>query len=305
MTMRILGPALLVLATACGSSGSSSSGTTPSGDDGGGAVDGNLGPSRDGSTPGSQGDSGFNSQGDSGSTLQGDSGHASKDGGALDGASVGIDGGASCASSHLLLCEDFESGTVDPTTWTQSVSGQSGMIGTLSVDTSRPYAGKYSLYIHLDPTAGSHGILTETRTFPAAATSLFGRVWFYMKVQSPDTHADFIVAHSPAGEYALADQYHDIMALTQVGPEQGYHSQTAVPLDRWACLEWEFDGAAGSAHYWVDGTELTDIAQTHWNTTSFTSFEIGLTMWGTDTGVSGYDVWYDNLGIDTSRIGCQ
>jgi hypothetical protein len=56
---------------------------------------------------------------------------------------------------------------------------------------------------------------------------------------------------------------------------------------------------------WVDGVELTDIHETGWLPVQFQQLDLGL---GEPEGdlvpPAGYDAWFDELALDTARIGC-
>jgi hypothetical protein len=224
----------------------------------------------------------------------------SAEGGANDAGSGG------CPSATALLCEGFETGKVDASTWTSNTQE-----ATLTVDTMHVHSGTYALHIHASADAGADATLNETKTFPAAAGHFFGRVMMWMDAPSPQSHATYAWASDKTEDtsdtsYTLASQYQTVMALADFGGNETYdHSATALPTGGWACYEWEFDGTDGKANFWLNSTPLTDIAEKAWGKTQFTNFQLGFHMWESDApNPSSFDLWYDDLVIDTSRVGC-
>jgi hypothetical protein len=101
-------------------------------------------------------------------------------------------------------------------------------------------------------------------------------------------------AHVIAGNYIPGD-YPD-------------HSTTVMPLDQWTCFEWHFDGTNSEYHFYLNGSELTDMAitaghQPPWTAPPFDYLEMGLRLYH-PLAAPSLDVWYDEVALDTSRIGC-
>ena len=73
---------------------------------------------------------------------------------------------------------------------------------------------------------------------------------------------------------------------------------TAMPLDRWFCLEWHFDGVAPSMSLYVDGDLVPTSVFDNRDPPTTVEFLIGpqRTM---------SDVWLDSIAIGTSRIRCD
>ncbi|MEO6418928.1 MAG: hypothetical protein ABIP39_05950, partial [Polyangiaceae bacterium] len=119
-------------------------------------------------------------------------------------------GASRCATAGLLLCDDFESGTLDATTWT--VTGTAPVIDTA-------HAARGSKALHITKTANGASYIKETKTFPVANNTYFGRafVWF-QKLPVPEpvpndaafaySHWSFIAASGTGvhGEIRLSGQ---------------------------------------------------------------------------------------------------
>jgi hypothetical protein len=97
-----------------------------------------------------------------------------------------------------------------------------------------------------------------------------------------------------------------------------YHAETGPPLDKWFLLEWEFSDDPSSIIYWVDGekmmtlvnAEKADSVKFAWpkgsTTTSglvggYQEFGFGARVWGAPP--KGFDVYYDDIAIGTTRLG--
>ncbi len=87
-----------------------------------------------------------------------------------------------------------------------------------------------------------------------------------------------------------------------------------VPVGRWACVEWRFDGAANGMRLWLDGQELADLAVNGtgqgcvkqsasfpWTAPTFERIDVG---WESYQADDARTIWIDDLAIGTERIGC-
>src|ERR1700729_3630577 len=77
-------------------------------------------------------------------------------------------GPSRCADAHLQLCEDFESGALDPTLWT--VTGTPPVVDTLQ-------AARGTHALHITVTGKGASYIDETKTFPAANDTYYGRAF--------------------------------------------------------------------------------------------------------------------------------
>ena len=241
---------------------------------------------------------------------------------ATGGGSGGSGGGSaepSCATTgkNLLLCEDFETialgGVPDPAVW----SMDKGASATVGVDDQQFKHGKHALHLHTLPDANK-ALFHETKTFPLpnGKNSLYGRANFMVGagLNVPTDHTNFFEAsgkvNGVSGNYRYGAAGAKFFANYNPG-DPGKSSKTAVPVGVWTCLEWAFLGDSNEMHFWIDGKELTDVAVpptgvngTVWTAPKFDSFYFGWITYATDTASDHYDIWYDDIAIDTARIGC-
>jgi hypothetical protein len=92
------------------------------------------------------------------------------------------------------------------------------------------------------------------------------------------------------------------------GNRENYHIDSIIPLDRWFCLEWEFNDHPDHATMWVDGKLVNDtgfVAKFTGATNdiigAFTDFSFGFRLWGATP--APFDVYYDDIALDIKRIG--
>jgi hypothetical protein len=84
-------------------------------------------------------------------------------------------------------------------------------------------------------------------------------------------------------------------------------SATAMPLDRWVCVEWEvLATASGSTRLWLDGTEVTDLEATQNLAASpaIDVLQIGMGVYQPSMALPAHDIWYDEVIVDGARVGC-
>jgi hypothetical protein len=97
-----------------------------------------------------------------------------------------------------------------------------------------------------------------------------------------------------------------------------YRSDGSPAWDKWFLLEWEINDDPSSITMWVDGEksgvmvdgQKQDIAKFAWPKGSDTvkglvggyqEFGFGARVWGAPP--KGFDVYYDDIAIDTKRVG--
>ncbi len=257
-------------------------------------------------------------------------------GGALD-----TPGGALCSSASF--CDDFEAfapGVTPAGAWTANLAN-----GSVVVDTTRAFRGAQSVKATTLATAASGSTfksafigLAQAPVVPVPGDAFYGRMMFYLE-SSPTSsvHWNFISASGPVpgqsysaiygyggqlpvdGGSQLMAAYDtpDFYATPSVGPNTDCYQHAAgqvVPVGRWACAEWYFDGPNAELRFWLDGTELSDLAvqgtgqgcvaqdaSYRWAGPSFSSIEVGWQSYQEDDERS---IWIDDVVISSSPIGC-
>lgn len=95
------------------------------------------------------------------------------------------------------------------------------------------------------------------------------------------------------------------------------NSKTPIPKEKWACVEFLFDGSkAAVAQLWADGVEVkftqTATSPPVATVQQFKRVDFGPRLYH-GTSLSDYsgttppvltDVWIDDIALDSKRIGC-
>lgn len=264
-----------------GTTSTGSGGTTGAG--GTGVVTGTGGSGAGGSAGGSTGGSGA-----AGTT--GGGGHSN---GGATGAAGGAGGAADCAS--FTLCDDFEGAAPGAATspWKTTTQGTGYKVEVVS---TMVHSGTHAVHV-TGPSATGTAAITTTKGFPA--TDFWGRVW--MRVTSPATgHQCFIELNSASDQVRALNEMGSGELATNLKSSDKINGHTKLPQDTWFCFEWHQSPTA--LHVYTNGTESTDAAAT-WSIPSITSMQIGLQRFQAGTGTA--DLYYDDVALNPTRIGCN
>lgn len=215
-----------------------------------------------------------------------------------------------------VFCEDFETGRIDPAIWNIQVNGGQPMPAVVS-QTGMVAHGRYAARFHVNPNVVSYGFII-TKNPPADLRGHhFGRAYFMVTPMPPTNHTEYLFAGTTgfpeyrylevASAAPLAWQltYVDLMPPTT---GEDYHSGGTVPTGRWFCLEWEFDDAPDRAAVYVDGALAFSQSKFTFGGAStgliggFAAFGFGFYAWHPAT--YAFDVLYDDIVLDTKRVGC-
>ncbi len=275
---------------------------------------------------------------DAGNDVDGATGDSSQpsDAGGDGGRDLGTDttkfyGASRCSTANVLLCDGFEAPTLDKTTWT--VNGTAPVIDSI-------HAARGSSALHVMRTGNGPSTIKETKTFPVANNTYFGRafVWFseLPKTDLDAGDAGFTYAHwtfvaasgtGVSGEIRLSGQMKNSASLFGVGTDNRIDdagtgdwttsdndptgNPTAVPTGKWICIEWMHAGATNETRFYWDGVEHPSLYTTsskHGGNANpyilpqFTSVWLGWQEYQATT--EPFEMWIDEVAIDTSRIGC-
>jgi hypothetical protein len=235
-------------------------------------------------------------------------------------------GSSRCATAGVQLCEDFESGTLDPKTWT--VSGTAPVI-----DGVQHARGQKALHI----TQNGNGLsyIKETKTFPAPNNTYYGRAFVYWKaLPTPSgaftyAHWTFIAASGTGvtGEIRVSGQLQNGKNFFGVGTDSGgdpngtgdwtnsdkdpMNAPVPVPTGQWLCIEWMHKGDTNETRFFWDAIEhpsLYTSAKQHGGNgndyllPTFNNVWIGWQEYQTTS--EPFEMWVDEIAIDWDRIGC-
>jgi len=222
-----------------------------------------------------------------------------------------VTGPVSCATAGVFLCEDFENG-LSPTKW----PGGDSLNATAVVDTTQHHRGAYALHM-TSPALTTDGNLVNVaaniRHNATLPSQVFIRAFVMFSSAQPQSTEQFFVAQQIGSPY-------DGLQL-EIGTQNGDYAMTdwtssglyvistvGAAATTWNCVEWELDPPASgttttNSDVWVDGAEVSSL---HITSTPMTDLEVlgfGIGFYQV-TSLPAYDLWIDDIYVDTSRVGC-
>jgi hypothetical protein len=240
-------------------------------------------------------------------------------------------GESRCADAGVQLCEDFESGMVNPAIWT--------IVGTKPVVDGLQHArGSHAL--HITQPGNGLSYIRESMTFPEPNDTYYGRVFVYFKslptptMAEPDaaamTYAHWTMlaasGNGVPGEIRVSGQLQNGKNLFGVGTDNrtdgGSGDWTtsdndpkgaplAVPTGQWLCIEWMHKGDTNETQFWWDGAPHPSLSTTAaknggngnpYLLPQFTNLWIGWQEYQASSEV--FESWIDEIAVDRQRIGC-
>jgi hypothetical protein len=238
-------------------------------------------------------------------------------------------GASRCAGAGVQLCEDFESGSLDASTWTV-LGANKPAIGT-------EQAARGSHALHLKVSGGGLSAIREAKTFPAAKNSYYGRAFVYF-TSLPQVTSGFNYSHwtiigatgsQVSGEIRVGGQLQGGANHWGVGTDSGSApggtgdwtnsdrdpsaKPEAVPTAQWLCIEWLHDGEHNETRFWWDGVEHpslhTEASTPHGGNSSVPYVlpkfqQVWLGWQEYQSSSQTFELWLDEIAIDGARIGC-
>ena len=216
------------------------------------------------------------------------------------------------------VADDFEKGW-DQTAW-PTYAPDCSQGGQVTLDTSTAHSGKNS--IRVDGGGGYCGhIFFGTTKVPAG--DVFVRAYIKASKALTSSHVSFITMPDPAqgtnkhlriggqSQILMYNRESDDATLPDLSP-QGIAASTALPTGTWQCLEYHL-GPDGTVETWLNGKAIDGLTSkpgtansnaAQWQRSSVipkvTAIYFGWESYGGDTNT----FWYDDISIQSSRIGC-
>jgi hypothetical protein len=210
-----------------------------------------------------------------------------------------------CATSGLVMCDGFETGTFRDPPWSSAFN--------IVTDSAHVYRGALAAHAHTDA-------LPANANYPSAVidntnASVFGTNTAYLRA--------FLYYASGSAQTVLLSEVNPLnndptqvvkvfilSGLLQVETDTAAPTSTgvAMPTDRWTCFELAAKGStttsSNDAHatLWLDGTQLADVGS--FNLSPSQQFVLGLNFYGLPAAPAS-DLWMDEVALDSARIGCS
>jgi hypothetical protein len=224
----------------------------------------------------------------------------------------GGDGASDCPGS-FLLCDGFESDSIDPTRWTSpdcTAAMTSMDVGTIA------HRGSYSLHVHVSQitdTSYASCTLKTSMTSIFASTPMYFRAWIYPTANAGATQS-IITALSTANGSASGSMGLDSTGVFRVGVANAAAnnyvntSTRIISTNAWTCIELEIDTnyathPNGLLAAWDDtsGTADPQLGGTAELQPLFAAL-FGLSLNGPSAAV---DLYIDDVAISNTYIPCS
>jgi hypothetical protein len=229
----------------------------------------------------------------------------------------------------MVLCDDFESDTVGSAPNATRWDSFTGMYSadSVAVDSSQHHGGSKSVKV---VSAGGDAwgpLFTNTSAFSQLTGAVYGRFWVYANAALPSTHQAFmtlalsamaampsaqikgveVTGQSPSGPGLLTWNYNDSLL-----PDVYNFKSVTLPSQTWACFEFHTDATTGTIEAWLDGTHLDTMSLPNDAGAKWTGSPppLPLRLFGMGLGWMAFNgapmtLWFDDVALDSSRIGCN
>jgi hypothetical protein len=206
--------------------------------------------------------------------------------------------------------------------WALSYPDCSGA-GTATIDKTVAHGGTTSLRV--DGAAGycNHVFVRNTSLLPTAGTLWYVRYWVRHTTALPAAHVTAVAMQDSAdsnkdlrfGGQNAALQWNrasDDATLPEQSPA-GVALSTPLPVGTWNCVEFKVDGGTGTMETWLNGTSVPGLVEdgvpTHdidsqWLNRTWRPRLTDLRLGWESYGEGADTLWYDDVAVATSRIGC-
>ena len=212
-----------------------------------------------------------------------------------------------CAQSTALFCEDFENG-LNGGVWQQTQMG-----GTAVVDGTRPHRGAASFHSRTNAVAGGSPNLAAVikhYASPSFPAHFFVRHFLYAPSPLPSASGEqFLSIQENTSPYPGVGLGLTGGALQRsnwnVSPVNVATAPTQFPQDAWVCIESDVTVSPnGPMDVSVNGQTISAL---HGDAPipTLTILSIGAAFYPAASGQPAFDLWIDDIVIDTSPIGCD
>ncbi|MFO0727961.1 MAG: hypothetical protein U1E65_29545 [Myxococcota bacterium] len=233
--------------------------------------------------------------------------------------------GVNCQTPDLLFCDDFEAyaaGNAQSNKWRNNTASANS---TLQIETDAAHVrGQKSLHVHANQNEFSYIRVTN---FAPPNNSFFGRVWTYVDAfPSAPAYAHWTMVETTGqnppnlgvirpigGQYDPQGNAADWGVGSDGGPTGdwcNWNPQAPTHPGQWVCLEWEVRASDTSIRVWIDGTAHPELTVTAANKAglvfpTFDSVWFGWWLYQGGPTPDHYDVWFDDIALRTTRVGCD
>ncbi|KAJ7052278.1 hypothetical protein C8F01DRAFT_1337719 [Mycena amicta] len=219
--------------------------------------------------------------------------------------------GSGSSPSKGLIGTDFE-GTVDGTVWSVIVTAQSG--GSAAIDTTKAHSGTHSLKVVSTGGFSNHVFYgLNNLTALGSGSDIYGRYYANFLIAFTQDHTTHMMMTDPVaqtlrmgGQFGVLDW--NRASDDSIMPDGSPTSDAAsVPIaaNTWYCIEFHLSRTTGQIETWVGGSAVSSLTtpQTRWGSSYIpnpSNWGLGWESYGSEPNT----VWYDDIALGTSRLGC-
>ncbi|WP_433931708.1 hypothetical protein AB3662_45395 [Sorangium cellulosum] len=261
----------------------------------------------------------------------------------------GTGGGDTACADGALICDDFEAyeGQGEPGGKWKVYTAKDG--SAVTVDTSKAFSGTKSVKVTTPESSGDDNYksamiqFADPAALPVEGNVVHGRMMFFLEsAPATDVHWTIIDGSGtvPGKDfegmpYTAVYRYggqHPIESGSQLmanydtpgqwttpptGPATDcwHHAEgKVVPVGKWTCVEFSFDGPKNEMRFWMDGTEIAELKMSgtgqgcannienyEWTAPNFSSIGFGWESYQSDEPRT---MWIDDVVVGTAPIGC-
>ncbi len=222
------------------------------------------------------------------------------------------------------ICDDFESQTSSSPSgqWTVLSPDCSGT-GTIEIDSTFAYSGNKSLKVNGGGGFCNHVFAQLAGVDTMPGDDLYVRFWIYHDTPLPGGHTAFLTMQdeNDGGKDLRMGGQNSVLqwnreaddATIPVQSPAGTSLVPALPVNQWNCLEIYVDQANGELQVWLDEVELEGMKRDNTPTADIDSqWASGwipdisnLRLGWEDYGGGPDTLWFDDVIVDTTAIGCE
>jgi len=233
---------------------------------------------------------------------------------------------AGSCSRTVVFCDGFENqATAVPSgRWSITTPNCSGT-GAAAVDSTVAHAGTKSIKVTGTNGYCNHVFIDDTTDMASAGSNWYVRFWMMHTTPLPAGHVTFLAMNDSANgntDLRLGGQNGALMWNRQSDdatlPDQspvGVAASVVLPVSTWECVEFEVNGSNGQINTWFNGASVPGMTEDgvptpniddQWLSANpgwrphLTDLKLGWESYsgGNDT------LWFDDVALSTTRIGC-
>ncbi|MEY4582047.1 MAG: hypothetical protein RL701_6750 [Pseudomonadota bacterium] len=233
-------------------------------------------------------------------------------------------GGGGGSGSGGDYHDDFDTGAALDLTRYEITAPNCMGTGTIAMDTSAGHSGQQALRVQGGGGYCNHVFLRPKLLSSPLPQPLYVRVFVKSSQPLAAGHVTFVALRDQhenkdlrlggQNQVLIWNRESDDATLPELSPT-GVGLSAALRADTWQCLEFAIDSAARSMNSWLDGTAVAGLAldaeptadvDRQWQRKTDWSPELADLRLGWESyGDQSNTLWFDDLAVAKTRIGCE